>query len=81
MQKRFEIKHRLLTWEVQHNQQPVRCCSAKREAIRVALTLGRLQRRMGCDSEIILCDEAGALSLRRVVRAARDRGLATPLGA
>jgi hypothetical protein len=79
MQKRFEIKRRLLTWEVRHNKQPVRCCSDKREAIRVALTLGRLQRRMGDDSEIILCDETGALLLRRIVRAAA-KGL-TPLGA
>lgn len=79
MQKRFEIKHRLLTWEVQHNQQPVRCCSAKREAIRVALTLGRMQRRMGDDSEIILRDETGALRLRRMVRATAVEAFA-PVG-
>ena len=69
MQKRFEIKRRLLTWEVRHNKQPVRCCGAKREAIRVAITLCRIQRRMGDDSEIILCDEAGAPLTRRIIRA------------
>ena len=69
MQKRFEIKRRRQAWEVLHNQLPVRCCAAKREAIRIALTLGRLQRRMGCDSEIILCDEAGVQRVRRVVLA------------
>ncbi len=69
MQKRFEIRRGLHSWEVVHNDQPVRCCQAKRDAIRVALTLGRLQRRLGDDSEIILCDEAGTPLARRVIRA------------
>ena len=69
MQKRFKIKRRLQTWEVLHNEITVRRCQTKREAIRVAVTLGRMQGRLGDDSEIVICDETGALRLRRIIRA------------
>jgi hypothetical protein len=69
MQKRFEIKRRLESWEVRHNMQAVRCCKAKREAIRSALTLGWMQRRLGDDSEIVVCDETGAEQVRRMIYA------------
>jgi hypothetical protein len=76
MQKRFEIKRRMLTWVVLHNDAPVCRHLAKRDAIRAAFTLGRLQRRLGDDSEIILCDEAGAPSARRLIRALLPVGAA-----
>ena len=70
MRKQFKIKRRLQAWEVLHNDVPLRCGAAKREAIRIALTVGRLQRRLGDDSEIILCDETGEFTARRIILAA-----------
>ncbi len=65
MLKRFEIVAHLLTWDVRHNQVKVRSCHRKREAIRVALTLGRLQKRMGDEAEIILRDRSGQAQATR----------------
>ena len=71
MRKQFKIRRRLLTWEVVHNHVPVGCCQAKSEAIRIAITLGRMQRRMGDESEITVFNEAGEVRARRVIRVAR----------
>ena len=59
MQKRFEIIPRNEAWDVRHNQVSFRACPHKRDAIRVALTLGRMQLRMGDDVEIVLRDHDG----------------------
>jgi hypothetical protein len=69
MRKQFTIKRRLYAWDVLHNEVPIRCGAAKREAIRIALTVGRMQRRLGDDSEIILCDETGGPRARRLILA------------
>ena len=69
MQKRFEIMPRRLTWEVRHNWAPICRCKAKSEAIRAAVTLSRMQRRMGDDCEIVVCDETGASRTRHRILA------------
>jgi len=65
MQKHFEIMPRREAWDVCHNRVSFRMCRRKREAIRVALTLGRMQLRLGDDVEIILLDADGAEQARR----------------
>ncbi len=65
MQKHFEIVPRHEAWDVCHNRVSFRLCQRKREAIRVALTLGRMQLRLGDDVEIILLDADGAEQARR----------------
>ena len=70
MQKRFEIMPRRLAWEVRHNWAPVCRCKAKSEAIRAAVTLSRMQQRMGDDCEIVICDAAGVSRTRRLILAA-----------
>ena len=67
MLKRFEIVAHLHTWDVRHNQVSLRTCAKKRDAIRAALALGRSQRRMGDEAEIILRGPAGETeAMRRV---------------
>ena len=56
MQKLFEIVPRRGSWDVLHNHVGFRMCPRKREAIRLALTLARQQRRLGDDAEIVLRD-------------------------
>ena len=65
MRKQIEIVPRLEVWEVCHNHVPFRVCRRKRDAIRVALTLGRMQLRLGDDAEIVLRDRDGAPRARR----------------
>ena len=65
MRKQIEIIPRLEVWEVCHNHVPFRVCRRKRDAIRVALTLGRMQLRLGDDAEIILRDHDGEPRARR----------------
>jgi hypothetical protein len=69
MHKRFEIAPRHDAWDVRHNHVSFRICQRKREAIRLALTLGRLQLRMGDDAEIVLLDDHGAQRARREISA------------
>jgi hypothetical protein len=69
MHKRFEIAPRRDAWDVRHNKVSFRICQRKREAIRLALTLGRLQLRMGDDAEIVLLDDAGAQCARHEISA------------
>jgi len=56
MTKVFEIVPRRGSWDVLHNHVGFRMCPGKREAIRLALTLGRMQRRLGDEAEIVLRD-------------------------
>lgn len=65
MQKLFEIVPRRGSWDVLHNHVGFRLCPKKREAIRVALLLGRMQLRMGDEAEVVLCDDSGAPLARR----------------
>jgi hypothetical protein len=60
MHKVFEVAPRRGAWDVMHNQVAFRPCRSKREAIRVALVLGRMQARMGDEAEIILRGDDGA---------------------
>jgi hypothetical protein len=71
MQKSFEIAPRQGAWDVRHNETSFRICRAKRDAIRVALTLSRMQLRLGDDAEIVLLDADGATAARRRLRARR----------
>jgi len=71
MQKHFEIVPRHEAWDVRHNHVSFRMFRRKREAIRVALTLGRMQLRLGDDVEIILLDADGAEQARRRLSARR----------
>jgi hypothetical protein len=71
MQKQFEIVPKQDAWDVRHNQISFRTCQAKRDAIRVALTLGRMQLRLGDDAEITLFDTDGSATARRRLRAPR----------
>ena len=57
MRKRFEIVPRCGSWDVVHNHVGFRLCATKRDAIRLALSLGRMQLRMGDDAEVVLRDE------------------------
>ena len=70
MEKLFEIVPRNDAWDVCHNHVSFRLCKRKREAIRVALTLGRMQLRLGDDAEIVLRDADGAPRARRRLSAA-----------
>jgi len=65
MQKQFEIVPRLELWDVRHNRVSFQICQRKRDAIRVALTLGRMQLRLGDDAEIVLRDQDGGQRARR----------------
>ena len=65
MLKQFEIVPRARAWEVLHNAEPFRACPAKRDAIRVALTLGRMQLRLGDEAEVVLRDASGAAQAMR----------------
>jgi len=69
MQKVFEVAQRRGAWDVLHNQVAFRPCRSKREAIRVAILLGRMQRRMGDDAEIILRGVDGAAQAHRHISA------------
>ena len=71
MQKFFEIVQRHQAWDVRHNDVSFRSCPRKRDAIRVALTLGRMQLRLGDDVEIVLRDPDGAPRARRRLAASR----------
>jgi hypothetical protein len=74
MQKLFEIVPRRGAWDVLHNHVGFRMCPSKRQAIRLALSLGRLQLRMGDEAEVVLRDDAGAaLAQRRFRKAAEAR--------
>ncbi len=67
MQKVFEVAPRRGAWDVMHNQVGFRLCQSKREAIRVALLLGRMQLRLGDEAEVILRDDEGkALAHRHI---------------
>jgi hypothetical protein len=71
MQKQFEIVPRRNAWEVRHNQVSLRTYPGKRDAIRAALTLGRMQLRLGDDAEIVLQDPNGVTAARRRLEARR----------
>ena len=60
MQKTFEVTQRHGGWDVLHNRVGFRHCQSKREAIRIALLLGRMQLRLGDDAEVILRGDDGA---------------------
>jgi hypothetical protein len=65
MQKVFEVAPRRGAWDVLHNRVAFRPCRSKREAIRVALVLGRMQLRMGDEAEIILRGDDGVAQAHR----------------
>jgi hypothetical protein len=69
MQKVFEVAPRRGAWDVMHNNQGFRLCSSKREAIRIALVLARMQRRMGDDADVILRGDDGAALAHRHISA------------
>ena len=56
MTKVFEIVPRRGAWDVLHNHVGFRMCPQKREAIRLALSLAYMQRRMGDEAVIVLRD-------------------------
>ncbi len=72
MLKRFAIVPQPRSWDVRHNDVSFRACAAKRDAIRVALTLGRMQLRLGDEAEVVLCDSEGAALACRRFRADRE---------
>jgi hypothetical protein len=59
MEKIFEVVPRHGSWDVLHNRVSIRLCPHKRDAIRIALRLGRMQLRLGDDAEIVLRDQSG----------------------
>ena len=65
MQKQFEIVPRHKAWDVRHNHVSFRVLERKRDAIRLALALGRMQLRLGDDAEIVLLGEDGARQASR----------------
>jgi hypothetical protein len=69
MHKRFEIAPHHDVWDVRHNNVSFRTCTRKREAIRLALALGRLQLRMGDEAEIVLLDADGGQRARHEISA------------
>jgi hypothetical protein len=69
MQKVFEVAPRRGAWDVTHNHVGFRLCRSKREAIRVALLLGRMQLRMGDEAEIILRNDDGVAMAHRHISA------------
>ena len=73
MQKQFEIAPSRDAWDVRHNQVSFRVLPRKRDAIRLALSLGRLQLRLGDDAEIVLLGEDGKERARRRLRATQRR--------
>lgn len=73
MQKQFEIAPSHDAWDVRHNHVSFRVLERKRDAIRVALTLGRMQLRLGDDADVILLGEDGMERARRRLRAKPPR--------
>jgi hypothetical protein len=69
MQKVFEVAQRNGAWDVLHNRVGFRRCESKREAIRIALLLGRMQLRLGDEAEVILRDDDGAAQAHRHISA------------
>ena len=69
MQKTFEVAPRHGVWDVLHNRVGFRRCESKREAIRVALLLGRMQLRLGDEAEVILRDDHGTAQAKRHISA------------
>ncbi len=67
MQKLFEIIPHCGQWNVSHNQVSLRTCARKSDAIRLALTLGRMQPRLGDDAEVVLKDHNGETRARRQI--------------
>jgi len=65
MLKQFDIVPGPMAWQVMHNQVAFRACVAKRDAIRVALALGRMQGRLGDEAEVVLRGAAGEPLARR----------------
>ena len=59
MRKLFEIVPRRGAWDVLHNHVGYRLCPNKRDAIRLALRLGRMQLRLGDEAQIVLRDDQG----------------------
>ena len=73
MQKTFEVAQRHGVWDVLHNRVGFRRCESKREAIRIALLLGRMQLRMGDEAEVILRDDDGAPRAYRHISAGQSQ--------
>ena len=69
MSKVFEVTPRRGAWDVMHNQVAFRPCSSKREAIRIALLLGRMQLRLGDEADVIIRDDQGAAQAHRHISA------------
>jgi len=69
MHKVFEVAPRRGAWDVRHNQVDFRHFRSKREAIRVAILLGRMQLRMGDEAEVIVRDDQGAPQTHRHISA------------
>jgi hypothetical protein len=69
MQKVFEVTPRRGAWDVRHNQVGFRHFQSKREAIRVAILLGRMQLRMGDEARVIVCDDRGEAMAHRHISA------------
>jgi hypothetical protein len=69
MRKLFEIVPRRGSWDVVHNHVGYRMCPKKRDAIRLALSLGRMQLRLGDEAEVVLRDAGGEAQARRHIRA------------
>ena len=67
MQKLFEIIPHHGQWDVSHNHVSLRTCARKRDAIRLALVLGRMQPRLGDDAEVVLKDQNGETRARRQI--------------
>ena len=80
MQKVFEIVPRRGAWDVLHNHVGYRMCPQKREAIRLALALGRMQLRMGDEAEIVVRDQAGSLTAKRRYSVAGEERSFAPKG-
>ena len=80
MQKTFEIVPRRGAWDVVHNQVGYRMCPQKREAIRLALALGRMQIRMGDEAQISVRGADGALTAQRRLSASGETRSFAPKG-
>jgi hypothetical protein len=74
MLKQFEIVPRPLSWDVVHNEVSFRAYGDKREAIRTALALGRMQLRLGDEAEVVLRDASGQARAKRRFAGAAPRG-------
>ncbi len=67
MQKLFEVVPRRGAWDVLHNHVRFRLCRHKREAIRLALSLGRMQLRLGDGAEVVLRADDGSEQRRTAI--------------